>query len=407
MVNNEQQFGGQKGDQYDEYEQPFDDGDSGSTALGQANTRGPLVVGIAAIAVILVVFSFFSSGDEEEVVGDPDVPVIKEDSTVNTRVPAPAPSFGGDLSMGGESLDLPSIIPPPPSILSAPTPPDLTQPTSASGSFGGGRQASMFGSEDAQERLRSPMFVSGGGSSAGGSFFEGFGSNPQANYSKTSADAVKATQTNNPRFTIGMGKVIDAVLESAIDTGLPGLVRAVVSQNVYAEQGRNILIPKGSRLIGSYTTKIARGQSRVYITWDRVVRADGIDIELESPAAGLLGKSGVLGAVDSRYFEIFSSAVLLSSLEVAFAVAGDSLVDGGSVDSGETGSGDATQTGDVKSIALLNSVNDFGNTVSSVAQELVNLSPIITIDQGTRFKVFVNKDVEFPESKITGIQVIR
>lgn len=223
----------------------------------------------------------------------------------------------------------------------------------------------------------------------------------------TSAANAEATITSNLLNTILQGKIIDAVLETAINTDLPGNLRALVSRDIYAEKGKAILIPKGSRLIGKYNADVKRGQGRVYIIWSRLIRPDGIDIMLESPATDELGRSGIPGMVDGKYLEIFGNSILLSTITIAVSSAAEGLTGQGEVTQGETGSGDTTQSGSATDIAIVNAVDDFGNIVSQVANDLVQVKPTITIDQGERLKVFVNKDLIFPDVDEQGINIIQ
>ncbi len=202
------------------------------------------------------------------------------------------------------------------------------------------------------------------------------------------------------RNIILQGKVLDAVIETAINTDLPGKLRGIVSRDVYAENGKKILIPKGSRLIGTYDTQVKFGQARVYIVWTRVIRPDGIDAVLDSRedmiAVDLLGRSGVTGDIDNRFAEIFGSSLLLSTLTIAFAYAADVATNAGQITSTVTQDGNVVESGTNLSLGTRQAVSDLGSKVQSVARDLINLTPRITIDQGTRIKVFVNKDIRFP-----------
>ncbi len=145
-------------------------------------------------------------------------------------------------------------------------------------------------------------------------------------------------------MTIAQGKIVDAVLETAVNTDLPGEMRAIVSRDVFAESGRQIMIPKGSRLIGTYNTSVARGQARVMIIWTRLIRPDGLDIAIGSGGVDALGRAGVEGSVDNKYAEIFSAAMLTSVLDIGVAVAVDALSNQGSTTTnanGTTSSGSA------------------------------------------------------------------
>lgn len=231
---------------------------------------------------------------------------------------------------------------------------------------------------------------SGGGASSGGAAGDGTGTEEAEKQSSVS-------EVGDPNLMVAQGKIISAVLETAINTDLPGALRAVVSRDVYAEQGKNVVIPRGSRLIGSYNTDIKRGQARIYIVWNRLIMPSGHDLQLGSPSTDLLGRSGIEGHVDNKYFELFSNSLLLSSLSVGFAAAVGSVTDSQSISQGETGSGDATTSGNVVDIATLDAVKDFSEQVQDVVQDLVQVAPTITVNQGTRVKIFVNRDLFFPE----------
>lgn len=262
--------------------------------------------------------------------------------------------------------------------------------------IGGDRGAPAINPEE-QERLRVNSLIGGGG----GAFGPGSSNAKEKNDGAfdpgdSSAPNVEVTQVKFLNRTILQGKMMDAVLETAINSDLPGVLRAVTSRDVYAEKGREILIPKGSRLIGSYNTDIARGQARVYIIWNRVIRPDGIDIALDSPATDQMGRSGIPGVVDNKYLEIFSNSLLLSTVTVGFAAATEALTGSDNIEQGETGAGNATTTGGVTDIATLEAVENFSNTAGQVVEDLINVDPTVTIDQGVLLKVFVNRDIMFP-----------
>lgn len=123
-----------------------------------------------------------------------------------------------------------------------------------------------------------------------------------------------ATAASNfdPKTTVTQGTMIPAVLETAINTDVPGYVRAVVSQDVRSFDGTRILVPKSSRLIGQYQSGLQQGQKRAYVIWTRLIRPDGVSVALASPGTAFDGSGGVPGKVDSHFFQRFGSALLLS-----------------------------------------------------------------------------------------------
>lgn len=78
--------------------------------------------------------------------------------------------------------------------------------------------------------------------------------------------------------TLTRGTLIPAVLETAIDTKTPGYVRAVVSADVRSFDGRHMLVPRSSRLVGQYWSEMSGGQTRAYVIWTTLNRPDGTSV---------------------------------------------------------------------------------------------------------------------------------
>jgi type IV secretion system protein VirB10 len=241
------------------------------------------------------------------------------------------------------------------------------------------------GSGDAQEDNVGSLFDSSGA-------FEDI---PESEAEKT-----EITRINNLYLTIAQGKMIDAVLETAINTDLQGKLRAVVSRDVYSEQGRNILIFKGSRMIGAYSSEVARGQVRVDVTWERIIRPDGVDIKIDSPATDSLGRSGVQGHVDDKLVEIFTNTLLLSSVTTGVALIAEEVTGSSGITTTENTSGSQDTSGSVTDFAIADATGNIGDVVSDYIEGAVSVEPTITVDQGTRMKVYVSKDLIFTESSI-------
>jgi len=125
---------------------------------------------------------------------------------------------------------------------------------------------------------------------------------------------------------LGRGKMIDAVIETAINTDFGGEIRALVNRDVYSEWGKNILIPKGSRVFGNYATGIDGAYGRISITWSRVDLANGYTLNLAGTGIDALGRKGNQGRVDNKFKERFSNAVLRSAFKIALANTVDSIV---------------------------------------------------------------------------------
>ena len=147
-----------------------------------------------------------------------------------------------------------------------------------------------------------------------------------------------ARQDVDPATTVTQGTMIPAILETAINTDVPGYVRAVVSQDVRSYDGSRVLVPRSSRLVGQYQSGLQAGQKRVYVIWQRVIRPDGVSVALNSPAAGFDGTTGLAGDVNSHFFARFGSAMLLSVIGglTTIASGGTSVILGGGQDAAST-----------------------------------------------------------------------
>ena len=130
------------------------------------------------------------------------------------------------------------------------------------------------------------------------------------------AQVVATRATRNLSRTMLQGKVIEAVMENGInsDIGSPAMTRAIISRDIYGEQGDIVLIPKGSRAIGTYSPGQANGQTRVVIKWDRIITPTGIDIQVSSLGTDPLGRLGAPAYTDDHFWGQMASAVMVSLL---------------------------------------------------------------------------------------------
>lgn len=259
-----------------------------------------------------------------------------------------------------------------------------------------------------QSRINASMFV--GGSRSAPKRVSGIGNEDNNNggfdLKESGASSTDVTIRRDLDSVILQGKVIDAVLETAINTDLPGKLRGILSRDVYSEDGKRIVIPKGSRLIGSYATDVKFNQARVYVIWSRVIRPDGVDAVLggdDLTAIDALGRTGVYGDLDNRYFDIFGSSILVSAITVGFALAADAAAGNSNsttttTPAGSFASGTTTTTGSIASQGISQAVTQLGSDTASIAKNLFKTTPRITVDQGTKIKIFVNKDIIFPPS---------
>jgi type IV secretion system protein VirB10 len=196
-----------------------------------------------------------------------------------------------------------------------------------------------------------------------------------ARVSSATNDAARASQMRDLGRIIPQGFVIPAVLETAIDSDLPGSIRAVVSRDVRGFDGAQVLIPRGSKLIGQYRSAAAVGQTRAFVVWSRIITPAGVSIDVGSPATDRLGRGGLAGKVDNHFFERFGSAILLSVVSAGVQAAGNS-------------GGNTT--------ALVIGAANPANQLATVAlQKNIDIPTTIRVPQGAPVQVSVSRDLDF------------
>jgi type IV secretion system protein VirB10 len=224
-----------------------------------------------------------------------------------------------------------------------------------------------------------------------------------SNADQTSTQQVKATKIGDTNNIIAQGKLIHAILETAINTDLPGSLRAIITRDIYGESGKNILIPKGSRVVGTYDHEVKAGQTRVVVKWDRLIRPDGVDIALDAGGTDELGRSGVMGHVDNKFWLKLGTAILVSYVIPVTAKKLSNIKDSTIVET-NNGDGTTTTTSNTGSQQLKQSTDEFSKVAKATIEETFSTKPTITIDQGSRINIFVQKDLVFP-AKVSNQQI--
>lgn len=215
-----------------------------------------------------------------------------------------------------------------------------------------------------------------------------------------------ASQNRRTDAWIPQGTMIRGTLETAINSDLAGIVKGIVREDVYSFDGRRILIPAGSSLIGDYKSGVERGQERILIVWTRMIRGDGVSVQLGSYGTDRLGRSGMTGVVDRKYWERFGPPALMTLIGGAtqyIAQLGQKpdrnitiINDSGSVtripqDNGDTSQDRARQ---IAAETIASGIQQLG---TEAFQDSRNIRPTIHIPQGSDINVFVTRDLDFAD----------
>ena len=203
---------------------------------------------------------------------------------------------------------------------------------------------------------------------------------------KGHSEAVYLNSTRTPAITpfeIKAGWDIPATLEQGINSDLPGEVRGLVRENVYdTATGRYLLIPQGSRLLGTYNHRIAYGQTGIQVIWTRLIFPDGSSVNLEGMSGeDARGQSGFRDKVDNHYVRLVAFALLTSAFSAGVELTQNQSATGAYPTASQT----VTQ-------ALGQQLGELGITITN---RNLNIQPTIKISVGYRFNVRVDRDIAF------------
>lgn len=187
-------------------------------------------------------------------------------------------------------------------------------------------------------------------------------------------------------WTLSAGSVIAASLITGLNSDLPGLVTAQVTENAYdSVTGRMLLIPQGSRLIGSYDSVVAFGQKRALVVWQRIILPDGSSVRIDNmPATDTAGYAGLSDKVDVHTWQLLKG-VLLSTLlgvgtELSFGRSESDLVR-----------------------AIRESAQQSGARAGDqLVTRNLNIQPTIRVRPGWPLRIVVHKDILLRPWKMAG-----
>ncbi|MBV9719213.1 MAG: TrbI/VirB10 family protein [Candidatus Eremiobacteraeota bacterium] len=212
--------------------------------------------------------------------------------------------------------------------------------------------------------------------------------NPPDAFLGSAANAARdrffAVRQDDPSpYELHAGSIIPAVLLTGINAALPGTIVAQVRNDVFdSVTGRYLLIPRGTRLVGTYDNRIVQGQCRVLVVWTRLLYPDGSSLDLLGmPGTDEAGYAGFGANVDEHLNKIFTSALLLSIIG-----AGAQLSQPQQSSSLYT----APSVGQTIAAAFGQQI---GNTSIQLTQRELEIPPTLDVPPGYLFNVLVDRDM--------------
>ncbi len=177
-------------------------------------------------------------------------------------------------------------------------------------------------------------------------------------------------------YEVMAGTLLSASLITGLDSDLPGMVVAQITQNVFdTVTGQTLLIPQGSRLIGTYDSVVAFGQSRALVVWQRIIMPDGSSIQIDNlPATDTNGYAGLQDEVDYHTWALLKGVALSTLLGV-----GSELTLNG--------------RSDLVNAIRLSTEDSLNQAGQQLTQKNLNMQPTIKVRPGWPLRVIVHKDL--------------
>jgi type IV secretion system protein VirB10 len=180
-------------------------------------------------------------------------------------------------------------------------------------------------------------------------------------------------------YRIFEGTVLEGVVTNHIDGGLNGPILVMLTTDYYSHDHQQLLMPQGTRLIGTVQSVGSAQQRKMFVTFHRAVCPDGFSLDFDK-YIGLdpLGTTGLATKVDHGYFQAFAAAAAIGGI-------------GGLAQIGNNGS-------------VLNPSTEIRNGISEqmasegeqILNHFLNRLPVITLKEGSRARVYVGRDILIP-----------
>lgn len=207
----------------------------------------------------------------------------------------------------------------------------------------------------------------------------------------TNTELVTAKKIQHPNYTLSKGTLINCSLQTKIDSSLPGFVSCITTRDIYSDTGRILLLERGSQVVGEYQNSVENGLNRIFVLWTRIRTPNGITVDIDSPAADSLGGSGASGQVESRFWQRFGTALLLSMVDQGVVLANDLARIEMATRNGQGGNnGDASVNFDIGSVT-----SPLSETINSILRKQANIPDIMIKNQGENISIFVARDLDF------------
>jgi type IV secretion system protein VirB10 len=245
------------------------------------------------------------------------------------------------------------------------------------------------GSDNIVPPVASPPPVPSGAPAASSSTAQALGPDTSplaARLKPTVLDGEQASVLQNPGMVITEGTMIPCVLQTAIDSQLPGLVTCIVPIDIRGSTGNVVLLDRGTKIVGQLQNGLLQGQNRVFVDWTRAETPDHVIVTLDSPGSDELGRAGLPGAVNNHFWDRFGGALMLTLVQGG--------LDAATIEA--AGQGNSNSTTQQAGLGFVYAAQSNGQSVANTAlQNSINIPPTLTKNQGDTVSLIVAHDLDF------------
>ena len=179
-------------------------------------------------------------------------------------------------------------------------------------------------------------------------------------------------------YRIFEGSVFEGVVTNHIDGGLAGPILIMLTTDYYSHDHQQLLLPQGTRLIGSVQAVNSSQARKMVVTFHRAICPDGFSVDLDK-FAGLdpLGTTGLATKVDNRYFQTFAVTAAIGGLGGLAQIGNNNILD--------------------PSVQIRNGITSQSSEEGEeILNHFLNRLPIITLKEGSRARVYIGRDILIP-----------
>ena len=185
--------------------------------------------------------------------------------------------------------------------------------------------------------------------------------------------AVSASVLPHQPYLLTAGNTIPCTLQTAMDSTLPGFVSCIIPYDVRGKTGLTLL-DRNTLVRGETRGSMQQGQERLFVLWTRAETPAGVVINLDSPAADPVGRTGLPGEIETHFWTRLKGALLLSIVQGGLSAGTSALGNSGFTN---------INTGNLQGVS------------SETLRNTVDIRPTLKLDQGATLSIQLARDLDF------------